>query len=411
MVRMYRVQQYILTFLLFGATFAINPWLTTDIYEFPKFVVLVAATSVLAITVILRPIRFPKIFLWPVILLLGNVIAFVFSTNPGISLSGAPLRFQGFLSQIYYLLTLVGSFYFFSMAPTLLRHRIFRWLAIIMIAACVVALIGYFFPLPFIDPSLYFNRVYGTFGNPNYLAVFLVGTLPFLILAEWKRKFVWVVCLFFGVATFFFTGSRSAWVALICGFFILGIFRALVQKRYAVLGSAVGITVGLIILIIFQHYAPTISLERFSLQGGPALSVQTRVDLWRAGIQLFLTRPITGFGQDNIKGNIEPFVPERLRENEVFFIDRTHSEFIDVLVTTGILGAIGYVGFFVTLLWRSMCAMLQEKFTDAYFSAAFVGFLSLALFHAVNFGTVTSNMLFYFLAGFLIVCTAKRKYI
>jgi len=173
------------------------------------------------------------------------------------------------------------------------------------------------------------------------------------------------------------------------------------------------VTVLLVVLgiggIILQQSNPIPSLERLSVKSENLTSLKTRLSLWKAGTQLFLSRPLTGFGQDAIKNNIEPYLPDRLKANDVFYIDRTHSELIDILVTRGFFSFIGYVGFFLTILWKSIRRFALEKSLDEYFSAATIALFTLLLFQSVNFSTITSNILLYFLGGYLLSIVPTKR--
>lgn len=384
-----------------GSALFINPLLNTDVFEFPKLLVLFFSVGILtAFTVIdiafngWPKIHFRAPFIFLGIFAAAQILAYVFSIDRAHSLIGLHGRYQGLLTNIHYVLLGLNTFCFFNRYPSSKTKSLFWWLTAALFAAVFFALL----PYSFFHPSLFQNRVFGTFGNPNYLASFLIALLPLYILAHRLRWKFFVPLLTVLLAALFLTGSRSAWVALFAAFAILGILQAVRWKKTTMLTITLSAALVISSFILIQKYFPSESLSRFSVQSQHVISLKTRFSLWNAGLRLFQEHPLTGFGQDAIKGNIEHFLPERLKANEVFYIDRTHSELVDVLVTTGIFGLIGYLGFFGFLGVSGLLFPLR----DPYFLAALTGFIALFLFHAVNFGTVTSNILLYFLSGYLL---------
>lgn len=415
-----KIFTFALSFMLMGSALLVNPWSTTDIFEFPKLVLLIVLVGFLTITTFVdfsvhgapKFSKLPKEFIFIILLLAGEILAYVFSTNRGISLMGAPFRFQGFLTNIHYLLLLAVSYFFFLRNPREKTEGVFLWITVGLIASAIISLLPYALPpfttspLLWFHPSFFYDRVYGTFGNPNYFAAFIIAALPFLAVYIYAKK-RWIaifgmLSLILVLVTLFLTGARSAWIASAIGFLIWGIFR--VVKKQGIVMLAV--TLGIIFLaggaMVFENRLPSAPLERLSIRSENLTSLKTRFALWQAGFKLFLAHPLTGVGQDAIKNNIEPYLPERLKANEVFFIDRTHSEFIDILATRGIFAFLGYVGFFLILLIKGARLLLSSAVSDLRFAAVFFSLLSLLLFESVNFSTITSNILLAFLGGYLL---------
>lgn len=412
--------KYALGLLIVGSALLVNPWSATDIFEFPKLVFFIVMTGLLTIAALVdffmrgaqKSSKLPKEFIFLALWLIGEILAYVFSTNRGISLMGAPFRFQGFLTNIHYLIFLAVSYFFFLRTPREKTESVFVWITVGLIASAIVSLLPYALPpfttspLLWFHPSFFYDRVYGTFGNPNYFAAFIVTALPFLVIHICSKKrwiaIFGVLSLVLVLITLFLTGARSAWIASVIGFFVWGIFRVMKKQGAAMLI----ITLTIIFLaggaIIFERASPNTALERLSVRSENLTSVKTRFALWQAGFQVFLAHPLTGVGQDALKNNIEPYLPERLKANEVFFIDRTHSEFIDILATRGIFAFLGYVGFFLILLIKGVRLLLSSAVSDLRFAAVFFSLLSLLLFESVNFSTITSNILLAFLSGYLL---------
>lgn len=424
--KVYQIQKWILVILLSSSALIFNPWLTTDVFEFPKVLIFLFATGLLTIINIidLHLNGLPKTDFKNIkkelfclgLLFITQATAYIFSTNQEISLMGEPLRFQGFLTNIQYIFLTLNCFYFFLKYPEEKTNNLFKWLIITLLIVCLLAIIPYFLPLTFpfyfFTPAFYFDRVYGTFGNPNYLAVFIIGALPFLIFLKNLRRFFLYPAITLCLITLFLTGSRSAWISSIIAFIITAILIAIKTKSYKYLiicGSIILFSLSAISLK--NQLTPIIpQFERLTLDTEKSTSIKTRIYLWKAGLKMSLARPLTGYGQDTIQEHIEPYLPEYLKENEEFFVDRTHSEFIDILVTIGFFGLFAYVTLLALILFKiSKLLQPHHQLPTSNTLPAFTSLLSLTIFHGVNFSITSSNILLYFLLGYLLAEITKVK--
>lgn len=422
MVSMNYFERFILTFLFLGTALFVNPLLNTDVFEFPKLMVLLIGVSVWTIFNIfvngeffLR--KWPKAFLFLVLFFLSSVGAFLLSEDRSVALIGEDMRFQGFLTQFHYVLLALNCFVFFRKYGVGKTAKVFDWINITLLLVCFFALVPFVSSWFLIfDPRLFFGRLFGTFGNPNYLAAFLIAALPFYILFWSGKKKLWVNLVYFVglilvVSILFFTGTRSAWIACLGAFGFLGVLRFVKFRQI----KLIGIVLSFIFLIgsaVFLQtnfgHRESETLDRLSLKSQSVQSLDTRIDLWKAGVAMFWQRPWFGYGQDSIQNHIDPYLPEYLEDNEVFYVDRTHSEFIDVLVTLGVFGFIGYLGFLLSAFLVGVRNYLRMDFDRRnLFEAILVSFVALNLFHAVNFATTTSNVLLYLLAVWLLSVRQK----
>ena len=398
--------------LLFASALLINLWFPGDIFEFPKFLALVLVVGILSFAHLLQGYfgKFPefslkhlkKETLLATVFVVGNIFAYIFSTVPENSLIGSPMRFQGVLPQIFYIFLAINSFLFFVQYKK--GEEVFSWLKIVLLAVCLLALspylLGDFYPFYIFAPEFFYDRVYGTFGNPNYLAVFIVGTLPIVFWNFRKQRAFNTSLLILALVTLFLTGSRSAFVALIVSGLIF------LKNRKVFWGYIVSVLVFfvMVLLVNIGFWQNSSALQRLNLDRENLTSVETRFSLWKAGGEMFLDRPIFGYGQDAIDKNIEKYLPESLKLNEVFYIDRTHNEFIDKLLTGGIFVFLSYVGLIGLILFSAF------KF-EGLSLLIFLAFLNLNIFHFLNFSTISSNILLYFFMGFLFATLYRNRII
>lgn len=414
MTKVYLIQKWALVILIIGTTLAFNPFINTDVFEFPKVLALLISVGFLTLLNIfdIYSNSFPKISIKKILpelicillLFVSQILAFIFSTDAETSLMGAAGRYQGFLTNMHYILLLLNSFYFFIKNKS--GDRVFNYLAIILFVACALAISPYVFPLTFpfyfFTPSFFFNRVYGTFGNPNYLAVFVISALPFLVFLKNVKKIFLYPAVMMVLVTLFLTGSRSAWVACALAFLIGGAFMAIRLKKYRVLMATLVVFALLFTGVAMKNQLLPIipQTQRLSLDSENSTSIKTRLYLWKAGFEMSLKRPIQGYGQDMIQENIEPYLPEYLKANDAFFVDRSHSEFVDVLITSGFIGLAGYLTLILLILCRSFKKLIKNPAILPL--TCFIAFISLVMFHTLNFSTTSSNVLLYLFMGYLV---------
>ncbi len=412
---MYTFEKYLLVVLFLGTTLAINPFFNTDVFEFPKLMALIVVVGVLTLVNLWDRERwgnlkkFPKEFLFLAVFLVANIISFSLSEDKAVSLLGKDMRFQGFLTQIHYVLLSFNCAFFFIKYPREKTQSLFYWLIACLLMVCFWAVSPYFLEVYIFHPLLYGNRVFGTLGNPNYLASFIIVVLPFYVLAfnskvKWRIPF-FALGLILVLVTLFLTGTRSAWIASIIGFLFIGILKLLKSRSWKVLFITSGIILLMMGGVIFQtKFAEKEGVfRRLSVESESLTSLKTRMYLWESGFNLFLEKPIFGFGQDTIQNNIDPYLPDYLKANDVFFIDRTHSELIDIAVMLGLFGLLSYIGFFLMIFVKSIHYYFKNYSFEGSppFEAALTALFSLHLFNMVNFSTITTSVLLYFFSVYL----------
>lgn len=416
-----KIQSAVLAVAIWAAALLFVPQFWEDPFEYPKAIFFIVCTGILTIMSVARAIMVGhrptwktlsievKIFLGVVI---AELLAFAFSVDRSMSLQGAPYRFQGLIAQLViaaYLLNVVSIFRSFTETD---RRRFFGWLLGSAMVASVVSLLPFYPEFPYFNLLSFSNRVFGTFGNPNYLAVFLIGLMPFLGLffRSKSRTVQAIASLSAAVMTvvLFLTGCRSAWIGLIIGLVVVATLKAIKRRSFKLL-----ITMGLIMICIggvffYQRIHETKVFHRLSLTEDNVGSVNTRIFLQEAGLKLFTERPIFGSGQETIAGRIEPYLPEYLKANDIFYIDRTHNEFLDILVMQGVVGFIPLMAFWIVLIIHAMLYYLRKKFKkteedrEEIILYVLAGVLGILAYYGMNFATVSANMLLYLLAGYLV---------
>ncbi len=136
-------------------------------------------------------------------------------------------------------------------------------------------------------------------GGANYLAMTFVMALPLLYFrylhgSSRERKFAFWVAPFmlFGIMG---TGSRGGFLTM----FIIMILMSIRSKQ-----KAKGFATIFAMILIFVVITPPKKWERFmttfeTSNQKRGFAANSRLDLWKAGWQMFLESPITGVGLDN----------------------------------------------------------------------------------------------------------------
>ncbi len=150
-------------------------------------------------------------------------------------------------------------------------------------------------------------------------------------------------------------------------------------------------------------------VTEFSLR---AYTVQTRFWAWRAGIDGWKETPKTvllGWGPENFN------VPFSKHFNPKFFrglgsetlFDRAHNMFVEILVTTGLLGFLAYVSIFLVayrLIWKN----LKKKITEPSLGIGLISLITAYIIHnCFIFDTSANFLVFFSVLGLITFLTAK----
>lgn len=194
--------------------------------------------------------------------------------------------------------------------------------------------------LPVLSAQLY--PLQSIYTNPNFLSVLLLsGMLASLYLHDANptnySPFVFLV----NVIGLLLTQSRSA--ILVGVFAVLGylLYKAWGTPlfRLAVLGGGF-LSVGSLLLIVTGV--------------GPLaqISLSSRREIWKAGIEVLLENPLIGYGQVPLKHIIEA---------ELGFPRSPHNSYLRVFLETGIVGGIAYAWLIISILFHHVRLPLNEK--------------------------------------------------
>jgi len=247
------------------------------------------------------------------------------------------------------------------------------------------------------DLHHYGSRSVSTFGNPNFLASFLLVILMlnlWLFLSSEKIQGTIIFLALFAVNffTLLITQTRSSWGGFGVAFVIFTVF-ALKKANVRKIASVVFLLV--LIAVVFPRLAyykdqPTVMsriIKTFHLSDpAESGSINQRLLIWECALRMFRRSPVFGHGW----GSFELMYPAEqgivLKNKEKFRSLRTHAnnshnEILEELSQTGIIGLAAFI-----FLWLTFFI----KVTKAFFKTR--SFLLLSCI-AVIVGFFAGNML------------------
>lgn len=473
--------------LLFGALFLLLPLVFTSIndelFEFNKMLVvylvaILMATSWVSLCILERKIIWKKTPLdLPILVFVGSqVISSIFSINLHTSLFGYYSRFNGGLFSV---LAYVFLFYMFVIFVDRSKIRAYVWFIIWGgILSSLYALPEHFGYSPScliftgkFDVACWVqdvkSRVFGTFGQPNWLAAYLGLILPLAIVDLpgdlWQKTHrtltdhlpkilgrLAIVCLFISVV--FFTGSRSGLLGIGVGYGILGLLlmavliKSHIDIKLQEVKERAKIVFGFfafacLLLIIIMLSVPNPVREKIArlipqeqtlttspspkaqapvsgtqLEIGGSESGKIREVVWQGAVRVWKRYPLFGSGVETFAYS---YYKDRLTEHNLlsewdFLYNKAHNEFLNYLATTGLVGLLSYVfmlgSFILHPLWiicnrlRSHASHTHENQTSIYYLIAIsTGLVILSISNFFGFSTVMVSCLTFIFAGIVVV--------
>ncbi|HKY74412.1 MAG TPA: O-antigen ligase family protein [Patescibacteria group bacterium] len=430
-----------------------------ELFEFNKIILTYVLTSLIVAMWIIRTIVDNRFYFrrtpfdLPIALFyVSQLISTVFSIHPHTSVFGYYSRFNGGLLSISAYILL-----FYAFINNLNKKDIFQLVNTFLFAGALSA--GYAFLEHFgHSPSCFFitgnfdatcwiqdvkTRVFGTFGQPNWLAAYLIMLIPlavsrvFLVFEKKKVLFlkIWTpLLLALFTSTLLFTQSRSGLLGLAIGGVVF-VVVALAGKRGLPTGSllrqwlvSLGVVVGIVALLMLmfgtpytpsaanlfkslQEKAPSDSVPAAvpsapvqpsgtQLEVGGTESGAIRKIVWKGAIAVWKRYPIFGSGVETFAYSYYKDRP--MEHNNVsewdFLYNKAHNEFLNYLATTGAVGLTAYLLMIAWVYWWGIKhAHTAPLETAAWLSA----YTALHVSNFFGFSTVVVSTLFYLIPGFI----------
>lgn len=434
--------------LLFFLTPFIFTWMNQELFEFSKMLFVYLITIILGSLWIIRMIVEKRIIFkrskfdyFLLAFLASQVISTVFSLHTRTSWFGYYTRFNGGLLSTITYITL-----YYAFVSNIKKKQVGAIYNSLFLSALMVGL--YAIPEHFgHSPSCYLvakktdvscwvqdvqNRVFATFGQPNWLAAFLITIIPLnvdKILKEKKtwNKFYLFLVLIVSVTALLFTKSRSGLLGLGIGFgfyVLLKIFAN--QKDRAANLIKIG-SIGLIMLVLTaifgtpytpkiadlfnkNHTTVNVQESKQEIQVGGTPSEEIRKIVWSGAIKVWQRYPIFGSGVETFAYSyyLDRPVEHNLVSEWDFLYNKAHNELLNFLANSGAFGLLTYLSLFVATFYLGIKHFFNKK-DQSELIAMLGGILAMFVSNFFGFSTVVTNLLLFGFFGIIILEEKTNK--
>jgi O-antigen ligase len=238
--------------------------------------------------------------------------------------------------------------------------------------------------------------------DSNDLGLLLVSTLPLAVYFatrahRWTRRLLAGMCTLLFLFVLLRTGSRGAFVGLMCTM----VYMAAFYQGFALRTRVVAVTsfMGFFVLIGGASYMAKVStlLHPTSDYNWSGNSSTGRLEIWKRGIGYLIERPLLGVGVDNFKraeGNLSDIGREMASRGRPFKWSVAHNSYLEMAAEAGLVACMAYVGLFATafrLLRRVTLATSRLAFTSRELvlaqtlAAALMGYVVCAFFISAEY--------------------------
>ena len=332
-----------------------------------------------------------------------SLVSIVNSANPWEKgFYGAYGRNTGFLTYL--------SFSILFLTSSLLRdRRSFRNIIKALFVAGLLNIIYGLFVLSgtdFINWNNRYNRLLGTFGNPDFISAFfgIFFTVCFIYLVSRVTNFVQKCFLFvLMVLTLFMilkTGALQGVLVSVGGGALVVYFY--LRDRI----SNINISRSYLALLFFGTLIATAGI----FQKGPLQSllykpsVSLRGEYWRAGLNMASDNLIFGIGLDSYGTFYRRFRDSSAAINPGVntTTDAAHNVFIDIFAGTGILGLMIYSFLIVMVMVKALKIFKNSRKFDPVFIALFLGWLLYTIQSVISINQIGLGIWGWVLGGSII---------
>lgn len=417
-----RLQSITYTLFLFLTPLLVTSF-SKELFEFPKTNFLYLMTGILVITLAFRPKfnfdfsgnKYKKIFLWSFLAVItANLLSFLGSADYYTSLFGYYTRFNGGLVSVL----CIGVWFLFFANKNFKKDDVEKILLVIFVSGLIVS--AYALLQKFgIDQGYWktdsTKRVFSTFGQPNWLAAFLIPIF-YLSLYFSKRlkihtvlKVAPILIVYFAIL---FTYSISGIFAFLISIVIYGFLNIKEIKNYFrkywpvltvifVVSLATAIPLRNRISEQVENMNGIIGLietdNSQNLQPKYGDTGKIRLILWDGTINLIMSSPkqfLIGSGPETFVYVFPKFRPDSINAtSEANFVhNKPHNWYLEIFANLGLIGLASYLSFIAAVIY---VFINSEK--DFLSKTLFCGWVSILASNFFGWPTVYLSLLFFVL--------------
>ena len=314
---------------------------------------------------------------------------------------------QGLLTQLIYfsIFIFITAFFTTEDKPKIIKTIIYSNFAVIIYGLLQILKLD---PLQNLWLSEEFlGRTFGTLGNPNWLAAFIILTLPILLYEyakayarqNFRTKIFYFLFSILNLIVLISTSSKAGLLALIIISIIWLIKKS--NRKISIFSTApyrhaTTYLYGAIILFLILFITYTFH-SRYSNSFELGRSTKARQIIWTQTIKMIKARPL-GYGLETFQFIYPQFNDPKLWEYEKITarIDSAHNQILDLWIKTGPFGMIIFYAFLILLIIKNLKS--EKNSLNFYFALSLIGYAITNLF---GFETITTGIFFWITIGLL----------
>jgi len=374
-------------------------------------------------------LNFKNYYLIPSVFIFGLGITLFFSTNQLQSFFGSYDRQTGYVSYLFYALWLfllifnlktINNSQDGGSQRESVGSKINHIFVVASISGFLVSIYGIlqslgidFLTWP--EDPLFTRRAFSTFGQPNFLASWLLLVIPLSAYLIYKynqflSKFFYSLILAAEIICLFLTSSRGALIALLILIVIFGIYLTRfikIEKRSKLILGASLITFIFLGILIFSLNNPERLRASLDLKQG---SLAARVNYYSAAYDAISQKPLFGYGLDN---GAQVFIPYYksdwgITANVGVSTDKAHNLILDILIAGGIFALLLFLLLYFHFFRLAYRNIFEKKYSAESLAISLGGaaYLISLLF---NFSLVAAEIYFFLFLAILIVINSQLE--
>ena len=362
--------------------------INSELFEFPKFILLLSGTLVISAAWItnlwqIKKLKFPShlspISLSVLFILATQTLSTIFSVHPYTSFWGYYSRFHGGL-----LTTICYTIIYFAALNWLDKKSTQKLIKITVGTAFIVSLYAILERLG-IDKNLWIqdvqNRPFSTLGQPNWLAAYLIPNIFLTLYLSQTKKISWglaSIVYFLLITALLFTKSRSGFLGFALSYATYWILLAR-QLSFAKIKSTlfrIAILLVAILLIFGSPYTPSLysyftrmipvnypTPQGTTLETGGTESGDIRKIVWSGALKLIAKYPLLGTGPETFAYTyywVRPLAHNLTSEWD-FLYNKAHNEYLNIAAGAGLIGLLAYLYFHYAVFATSLTTIKKSK--------------------------------------------------
>ncbi|MDO4962884.1 MAG: O-antigen ligase family protein [bacterium] len=353
-------------------------------------------------------------------LIITGVIVTIFSISKYISIFGKDLRHEGFLTLMgYYLLFINWKIYGVQSD----KDKFIKLIIIIAIINCLYALLQTYTNFNFI---IRYTSIFtvgdkmasGLCGNPNFFGTLIdivIGFVSCKYLIEKKTKWYLIPLIILFFVCLINSQSTGPFISYIALVLFLIIYLSI--KKKLVLKKLIYLLLILISTYISIYYLNTLLFkasedknityddvcEMCNIKTTVKTGGNSRLTIWKNSLSIVKNNYLVGVGYDNFylvyKDNLDDVNFNGVK----IIVDKAHNTYLNMLVSSGILGFIPYI---LLLLTVFIIGLKEKTNINIILYSGFIIYSMQAFF---NIDVIGITPIYYILMGLIVSSNEPKK--